>query len=39
MIRKKQVTAGSLDMEHLHSKIPDIGFNYQEFQEPSVALD
>ena len=39
MIRKKQVSAGSLDLEHLRSKIPNVAFNYQEFQEPLVALD
>ena len=39
LIRIKQVTSGSLDIEHLRSKIPDVAFNYKEFQEPLVALD
>ena len=39
MIRTKQVNPGKLHMEELRSKIPDVAFNYKEFQEPLVALD
>ena len=39
MIRTKQTTSGSLNIQQLHSKIPDVAFNYKEFQEPLVALD
>ena len=39
MIRTKQTTSGSLNIQQLRSKIPDVAFNYKEFQEPLVALD
>ena len=39
MIRTKQVNPGKLNMGELRSKIPDVAFNYKEFQEPLVALD
>ena len=39
MIRTKQTTSVSLRMEQLRSRIPDVAFNYSEFQEPLVALD
>ena len=39
MIRTKQTTSVSLHMEQLRSKIPDVAYNYSEFQEPLVALD
>ena len=35
----KQERSKSLRMEELRSSIPDVAFNYQEFQEPLVALD
>ena len=38
-IRIKQTTSGLLHMEKLHSTIPEVTFNYKEFQEPMVALD
>ena len=39
MIRSKQANPGKLHMEELRSKIPDVAFNYKEFQEPLIALD
>ena len=39
IISKSQATSELLNMEDLHSKIPDVTFNYKEFQEPLVALD
>ena len=39
IISKSQTTSRLLYMEDLHSKIPDVTFNYREFQEPLVALD
>ena len=39
LIGIKQTTSGSLHMEQLCSKIPDVAFNYKEFQEPLFALD
>ena len=41
MMRTKQTTSVSLHMEQLRSTIPDVAFNYSEFQEPLqlVALD
>ena len=39
LIRTKQANPGKLNMEELRSKIPDVAFNYKEFQEPLVALD
>ena len=38
-IRTKQANPEKLHMEQLRSKIPDVAFNYKEFQEPLVALD
>ena len=38
-ITRKQALSESLHMEQLRSIIPDIAFNYKEFQEPIVALD
>ena len=38
-IRRKQTCLGSLQLEQLRSKIPDVAFNYSEFREPLVALD
>ena len=35
----KQTHSASLNVEQLHFKIPDVTFNYNEFQEPLVALD
>ena len=35
----KQTFSESLDMDQVRSKIPDVAFNYKEFQEPIVALD
>ena len=35
----KQATSRTLHMEQLHTKIPDVTFNYKEYQEPLVALD
>ena len=34
-----QATSRTLHMEQLHTKIPDVTFNYKEYQEPLVALD
>ena len=39
VIRVKQTSPGLLHMEQLHSTIPEVTFNYKEFQEPMVALD
>ena len=39
MVRIKQATSRTLHMEQLHPKIPDVTFNYKEYQEPLVALD
>ena len=39
VIAKNQVTSESLLMEQLHPKIPDVTFNYKEFQEPLIVLD
>ena len=39
VFRIKQTTPGLLHMEQLHSTIPEVTFNYKEFQEPMVALD
>ena len=38
-IKRKQTHSGSLQLEQLSSKIPDVAFNYSEFREPLVALD
>ena len=38
-ITRKQTCSESLHLEHLHSKIPDVAFDYTEFVEPLVALD
>ena len=38
-ITRKQTCSGSLQLEQLRSKIPDVAFNYEEFIEPLVALD
>ena len=35
----KQKTSRSLQMEQLNCKIPDVAFNYKEFQEPLVAMN
>ena len=35
----KQTTSGLIHIELLRSKIPDVAFNYKEFQEPLIALD
>ena len=39
MISAKQKNSKSLCMEELRSQIPDVAFNYREFQEPLIALD
>ena len=39
VIAIKQTASESFYMEQLRSKIPDVAFNYKEFQEPLVALD
>ena len=39
MISVQQEHSKSLHMEELRSQIPDVAFNYKEFQEPLVALD
>ena len=36
---RKQTGSRSSDMEELSSKIPDVAFNYKEFQEPLFELD
>ena len=36
---RKQTGLRSSDMEELSSKIPDVAFNYKEFQEPLFELD
>ena len=36
---RKQTCSRSSDMEELSSKIPDVAFNYKEFQEPLLELD
>ena len=36
---RKQTRSRSSDMEELSSKIPDVAFNYKEFQEPLFELD
>ena len=36
---RKQTGLRSSDMEELNSKIPDVAFNYKEFQEPLFELD
>ena len=36
---RKQTHSRSSDMEELSSKIPDVAFNYKEFQEPLFELD
>ena len=36
---RKQTRSRSSDMEELSSKIPDVAFNYKEFQEPLLELD
>ena len=38
-VKSKQTCSRSLHMEELRSKIPDVAFNYKEFQEPLVELD
>ena len=39
MVRINQATSRTLHMEQLHTKIPDVTFNYKEYQEPLVALN
>ena len=39
IVKPKQTCSRSLHMEELRSKIPDVAFNYKEFQEPLVELD
>ena len=39
MITVKPTRSRLLHMEELSSKIPDVAFNYKEFQEPLVELD
>ena len=36
---RKQTRSRSSGMEELSSKIPDVAFNYKEFQEPLFELD
>ena len=36
VIAKNQATSEPLYMAQLHSKIPDVAFNYKEFQEPLI---
>ena len=36
---RKQTHSRSSDMEELSSKIPDVAFNYKEFQEPLLELN
>ena len=38
-VKLKQTCSRSLHMEELRSKIPDVAFNYKEFQEPLLELD
>ena len=38
-VKSKQTCSRPLHMEELRSKIPDVAFNYKEFQEPLVELD
>ena len=39
MISVKQERSKPLHMKELRSQIPDVAFNYKEYQEPLVALD
>ena len=39
MITVKQTCSRSLHMEELSAKIPDVTFNYTEFQEPLIGVD
>ena len=38
-ITREQTHLGSLQLEQLKSKIPDVAFNYKEFREPLIAID
>ena len=39
VVSVKQERSKSIRMEELRSSIPDVAFDYKEFQEPLVALD
>ena len=38
-ITRKQTHSGSLQLEQLRSKIPDVAFNCKELREPLIAID